>query len=47
MAKILRRPYESDKAQIPKQSVLLAKNRYYVIITFKLLKIEFKFDYAR
>ena len=41
MAKILRISYENDKAQFPELSVLLAKNRYYIIITFKMLKMEF------
>ena len=26
--------------------IFLAKNRYYVITTFKMLKMEFKFEYA-
>ena len=45
MAKILRKSYENHKAQFPKLSLLLAKNQYFVILAFKMLKLEFKFKY--
>ena len=39
---------ENHKAQFRKLSVfLLAKNRYYVIIAFKIMKMEFKFEHTR
>jgi len=47
MINILRKSYEHHKAQFPKYSVfLLAKNRYFVVIAFKMLKVEFKFKYT-
>ena len=47
MAKILRKSQENHKAQFPELNVLLAKNRHYVIITFKMLKTDFKSKYKR
>ena len=44
MAKILRKSYENNDPQFPKLSVFLAKNRYFITITFKILKMEFKFE---
>ena len=46
MGKILRKSYENHKAQFPKLSVFIGQNRYFVIITFKILKMEFKFNYT-
>ena len=39
--------YENHKAQFPKLSGLFAKNRLYVIITLKMVKIEFNFEFIR
>ena len=47
MAKILRNSYENRKAQFSNLIFLLPKNRSYVIIAFKMLKTEFKFEYKR
>ena len=46
MIKVLRESLENQEAQFPKFSVLLAKNRYFVVIAFKMLKMEFKFMYT-
>ena len=40
MFKILRKSLENHKAQFPKLSVLLARNQFYVIVTFKVLKMN-------
>ena len=47
MAKILRKSEENHKAEFPKLSVFVAKNRYYVIFTFKMLNMELKFEHTR
>ena len=44
MAKILRQSLKNNEAQFPKFCVFIARNRYFVIIAFKMLKIEFKFN---
>ena len=46
MAKILRGPSENNKAQFPNISAVLSKKRYYVFISFNMLKMEFKFEYT-
>ena len=43
---IERKSKGNHEAQIPKKRVFVGKNRYYVIITFKMLEIEFKFKYT-
>ena len=46
MAKISRKSQENhNEAQFPKLSVFVGqKNRYFVIIAFKMLKLELKFE---
>jgi len=36
---------ENHRSLFPKVPFLVAKFRYYVIITFQMLKMEFKFEY--
>ena len=43
MAKI----FSKSQGAVSKVKCFLAKNRYFVIITFKMLKMEFKFEYTR
>ena len=47
MALIFKKILRNPEAQFPKVSVLAGQNRYHVIITFKILKIEFKLEHAR
>ena len=47
MAKILRKSLEYHKAQFPTLNIFYCKNRYFVIIAFKMLNMEFKSEYAR
>ena len=44
MARVLRKSYENHKLNFQTLSFSLAKNQYYIISAFKLLKIEIKFD---
>ena len=46
MLKILRKSSENHEAQLPTFVFSLAKNRHFVVIAFKMLKMEFKFKYA-
>ena len=46
MVKILRKSLENHEAQFPKLSIFLAKYRYFIIIAFKKLKMQFKFKYT-
>ena len=46
MAKILTKSYENQEAEFPKFSVILVTNRYFVVIAFKMLKMEFNFKYT-
>ena len=46
MVKILRTSYESHEAQFLKFSVFIGQNRYFVVIAFKMLKMECKFKYT-
>ena len=43
MAKISGESYENQKAQFLKLSFLLGKTQYFVIATFKMLKVQFKY----
>ena len=43
MVKIFRKSYENHEAQFPNIVFLLIKNRNFVIIAFKMLKMEFKY----
>ena len=45
MAKILRKFLENRDAQFPKVSVFIGQSRYFVIIAFKMLEMEFKIKY--
>ena len=36
-----------ENVQFPKVSALLIKNQFYEIIAFKILKMEYKFEYTR
>ena len=48
MAIILRiKSQGNHNSQFESQVFLLAKNRYFVISTFTMLKVEFKFRYLR
>ena len=47
MAKILRKSYEIHKGQYPNLVFVLATDQHCVIITFKMLKIDFNFEYTK
>ena len=44
MAKILRKSI--TRLNFQNEVFLLAEHRYYIIIAFKMLKMEFKFEYT-
>ena len=47
MAKILRQYEKIRRLNFQNQVFLLAENRYFVITAFKVLKMDFKFEYTR
>ena len=46
MVKIIRKSEENHEARFQNFTFLMAKNRYFVVIAFKLPKMEFKFKYT-
>ena len=47
MVKISRKSQENHEAQFPKFSAFIGQNLYFVVIAFKMVKMEFKFNYTK
>ena len=47
MAKIKKNVKKIKRLNFQNQVFLLAKSRYYIISTFKMIKVEFKFEYTQ
>ena len=47
MVKIIRKSLKNHEAQLPKLNVFVRQKRHFVIIIFKMLKMEFKFEHQR